>query len=146
MSTGAYDVLSEHQHIRRLVDALDNTLEKRGQSGRGWIDELAPVLGELADGLDAHFKGEQSELFTDVSTRLPRHQPTVERLIEQHQHLSQDFARVAGQLATLDLAQTDAVDEFVAALSRALKLLRTHEEQENELMLVAYWQDLGEGD
>jgi hemerythrin-like domain-containing protein len=146
MSTGAYDVLSEHQHIRRLVDALENALEKRGQAGRAWIDELAPVLGELANGLASHFNGEESELFADVSKRLPRHQPTVERLIEQHQRLSQDFARVSGQMATLDLAQTDAVNEFAITLSRTLKLLRAHEEQENELMLVAYWQDLGEGD
>jgi hemerythrin-like domain-containing protein len=146
MSTDAYDVLSEHQHIRRLVDALEIALEKRDLLGRTWIGELAPVLGELANGLGAHFKGEESELFADVSKRLPRHQPTVERLIEQHQRLSRDFARVSEQMATLDLAKADEVDEFATALSRTLKLLRTHEEQENELMLVAYWQDLGEGD
>jgi hemerythrin len=146
MSTGAYDVLSEHQHIRRLVDAIDLALDKRGQGGRAWIDELTPVLTELAVGLTSHFKGEEAEFFTDVTKRLPRHAPTVERLVAQHLRLSQDFALASDQLASLDLNQQATVDEFAATLSKALKLLRTHEEQENELMLMAYWQDLGEAD
>jgi hemerythrin-like domain-containing protein len=146
MNTGAYDVLSEHQHIRRLVDSLEISLEKRGQGGRDWLDELAPVLGELATGLNSHFKGEEAEFFVDVSKRLPRHSATVERLMEQHRRLAQDFGLVAGQVATLDLGRNEAIEEFAHVLSKSLKLLRTHEEQENELMLVAYWQDLGEAD
>lgn len=146
MSTGAYDVLSEHQHIRRMVDSLEVALEKRAQGGREWLDEVTPVLIELATGLAAHFKGEEAEFFTDVNHRLPRHAPTVERLVEQHKRLSQDFAIVAGQVHALDLANPGVVDGFVSLLSKTLKLLRTHEEQENELMLLAYWQDLGEAD
>lgn len=146
MSSGAYDVLSEHQHIRRLVDSLETALEKRAQGGRVWLDEVTPLLGELASGLASHFKGEEAEFFADVSRRLPRHAPTVERLVEQHHRLTQDFAIVASQVATLDVHQSGVVEQFTTLLAKSLKLLRTHEEQENELMLVAYWQDLGEAD
>lgn len=146
MSTGAYDVLSEHQHIRRMVDALEVALEKRGQGGRGWLDEVTPILVELATGLPAHFKGEEAEFFSDVTKRLSRHVATVERLVEQHKRLSQDFGTLSAQVTTLDATNADAVTAFVTLLAKSLKLLRTHEEQENELMLVAYWQDLGEAD
>lgn len=146
MTSGAYDVLSEHQHIRRQVDALELALEKRAQGGRAWLDEIVPLLGELATGLVSHFKGEEAEFFSDVNKRLPRHVPTVERLIEQHKGLSKDFETVASQMATLDPQKSDTVEQFAALLSQTLKQLRAHEEQENELMLVAYWQDLGEAD
>lgn len=146
MSTGAYDVLSEHQHIRRLVDALELTLEKRANGGRAWLDELGPALGELTTGLASHFKGEEAEFFADVSKRIPRHAPVVERLAQQHLGLARDFEAVAQRATTLDATQVQAVDAFAADLAAVLRQLRMHEEQENELMLVAYWQDLGEAD
>ncbi|HEY5956165.1 MAG TPA: hemerythrin domain-containing protein [Polyangiaceae bacterium] len=146
MSTGAYDVLSEHQHIRRLVDAIEIALDKRTQGGKAWFEELEPVLSELSKGLVAHFKGEEAEFFTDVGKRLPRHAPTIERLVEQHQTLSRDFEEVAQKVSTLNVANAEQVAAFAVLVSKTLKALRTHEEQENELMLVAYWQDLGEAD
>jgi hemerythrin-like domain-containing protein len=146
MTSGAYDVLSEHQHIRRQVDALELALDKRGQGGRAWLDEVVPLLGELATGLVSHFKGEEAEFFTDVNRRLPRHADTVQRLAEQHQGLSKDFETVAKQASALDPNSPDHVEQFAALLLKALKQLRVHEEQENELMLSAYWQDLGEAD
>jgi hemerythrin len=146
MTSGAYDVLSEHQHIRRQVDALELALAKRGQGGRTWLDETAPLLDELARGLVSHFKGEEAEFFADVSKRLPRHSETVQRLADQHQTLSKDFETVANQVVSLDPQKSDTVEQFADRLSRALKQLRIHEEQENELMLCAYWQDLGEAD
>jgi hemerythrin-like domain-containing protein len=146
MSTGAYDVLSEHQHIRRLVDSIEIALEKRSQSGRGWLEELEPVLAELANGLSSHFRGEEAEFFSDVGKRLPRHVPTIDRLIEQHARLLRDFEAVATTAKNLDTGSAEQVSAFAVALSKCLKALRTHEEQENELMLVAYWQDLGETD
>jgi hemerythrin len=146
MSTGAYDVLSEHQHIRRLVDALELSLEKRTSGGRAWLDEVVPALAELATDLASHFKGEEAEFFADVSKRIPRHAPVVQRLSQQHLRLSKDFGEVANQANSLDPFHAKSVEDFVAVLSAALKQLRAHEEQENELMLVAYWQDLGEVD
>lgn len=146
MSTGAYDVLSEHQHIRRLVDSLELALEKRGNGGSSWKDEVAPVLEELATGLTSHFKGEEAEFFADVSRRIPRHAPTVQRLLQQHGQLLEDFTTLASQALKLSPEQSEIAEQFVTSLGKALKLLRNHEEQENELMLAAYWQDLGEAD
>jgi hemerythrin-like domain-containing protein len=144
MNTGAYDVLSEHQHIRRMVDTLEAAIEKRSLGGYEWLDDARPVLLELAAGLSSHFRGEEAELFGDVTRRLPRHAPTIERLTEQHRRLAQDFGKSATDVTTLDATHSEAVESFLSLLSKSLRLLRAHEEQENELMLVAYWQDLGE--
>jgi len=146
MTSGAYDVLSEHQIIRRQVDALQLGLEKRADGGRAWLDEVAPIVSDLTKGLLSHFKGEETIFFIDVKTRLPRHLATVERLIEQHRGLARDFETVASEVVGLDPSKSDAVEQFAALLTKALKQLRVHEEQENELMLSAYWQDLGESD
>jgi hemerythrin-like domain-containing protein len=146
MSSGAYDVLSEHQHIRRMVDMLEALLERRDQARSSWLPELTPMLAELAAGLGPHFRGEEAELFVDIANRLPRQVPTVDRLIEQHRCLTADFDEAAEQAKSLAESQAAPVEEFVARLASALRLLRSHEEQENELMLVAYWQDLGEAD
>jgi hemerythrin-like domain-containing protein len=144
MNTGAYDVLSEHQHIRRLVDALEAAIDKRSLGGFDWLEELRPVLIELSSGLEAHFQGEEAELFGDIGRRLPRQVPAVERLIEQHRELSRDFVKSASDVTTLQATHTEVVQAFIESLSKSLRLLRAHEEQENELMIVAYWQDLGE--
>src|SRR5512145_450990 len=111
MNTGAYDVLSEHQHIRRMVDSIEASLAKRAQGDSSWLDELSPVLDELATGLVSHFKGEEAELFADVSERLPRYAPTVDQLVAQHERLSEEFGRVANRKASLDVATRDAIDE-----------------------------------
>jgi hemerythrin len=144
MHTGAYDIFNEHQHIRRLVDALEVAIDKRQTGSIEWLDEARPVLIELSSGLLSHFRGEETELFGDITNRLPRHAATVERLIEQHRRLATDFGRTASDATTLDPTHTETVNGFLTVLSKALKLLRAHEEQENELMLIAFWQDLGE--
>jgi FtsZ-binding cell division protein ZapB len=142
MTSGAYDILNEHQHIRRQVDALELALQKRMQGGRAWLDEVRPLLGELAKGLVSHSKGEEAEFFADIHRRLPGHVQTVARLTEQHQCLRQDFEMIASQAATLDPQQPQVVEEFTCLLSRTLRQLRAHEQGESELMRIAYWQDL----
>lgn len=147
MKSGAYDVLSEHQQIRRLVDGIERSLDRRGLDQKTWLQMAAPLIDELSRGLVAHFAGEEVELFQDVKERLPRHIPTVELLTLQHKSLTQEFAglrELFGSSVASGITETD--EELVTRLKDALGLLRAHEEQENELMLLAYCQDLGETD
>jgi hemerythrin-like domain-containing protein len=144
MTSCAYDVLSEHQHIRQQVDALEHALSKRGQDGRAWLDEIRPLFGELASGLKSHSRGEEAEFFADVHRRLPSHVQMVQAFTEQHRCLTHDLEVVANQVATLDPQQPENVEEFATLLSMTLNSLRTHEERENELMHFAYWQGVDE--
>jgi hemerythrin-like domain-containing protein len=147
MKSGAYDVLSEHQQIRRLVDGIERSLEQRETDNGTWQETAAPLVEELSRGLVSHFAGEELELFLDVKERLPRHIPTVETLTEQHQQLGQAFEKLRELFAArATRGESGEEERLVSYLRDVLSRLRTHEEQENELMLLAYWQDLGETD
>ncbi len=145
MKSGAYDVLSEHQHIRRLVDSVEAALEKPRVSAE-WLDQLSPLVRQVAAAAGPHFDGEEAEFFVDVRERLPRFGVTVDKLIQQHERLKSDFAEAVRLVDTISFADTADLDALATRMTKALRLLRTHEEQENELMLMAYWQDLGEAD
>jgi hemerythrin-like domain-containing protein len=147
MTSCAYDVLSEHQQIRRLVDRLEGLAEMRGRDASEWLSEVRPVLEELAVGIVPHFAGEEAQFFHDVNQRLPQHKETVASLISQHETLGQDFVALRRML--LDSIATEdppSIQRFADRMYHLLDTLRQHEEQENELMLLAYWQDLGEDD
>jgi len=146
MKTGAYDVLDEHQHIRTLVDRLQGCIDQQKDGTDDWLAEVRPLVGELANRIGPHFNGEEAEFFQDVRQRIPRHAATIDKLIQQHRRLLQDLVALAGRLENLKKASGPDAESWVMDLTRTLRLLSTHEEQENELMLVAYWQDLGEAD
>ncbi len=146
MSTGSYDVVSEHHHIHRLVDRLEDWIERKQQEGNAWLSGLTTRLENLSTDLGPHFKGEERVVFADIRTRIPRLADTVERLIEQHRRMEQDFGRVATQSKTLNLADNAAWDTLAEQIGKALRLLKVHEQQETELILTAYGQDLGEAD
>ncbi len=147
MKSGAYDVLSEHQEIRRLVDRLENLAEMGGRDTREWLSEVRPVVEELAAGIVPHFAGEEAQFFHDVKQRLPQHKETVDALITQHETLGQDFVSLRRMLLDSVVTQDPhSIQRFADRMYEILEILRQHEEQENELMLLAYWQDLGEED
>ena len=146
MSTGSYDVVSEHHHIHRLVGRLEDWIERRQQEGNAWLAGLSNRLENLTSDLGPHFKGEERVVFSDIRSRLPRLVDTVERLIEQHRRMEQDLSRIATHAKSLNLADSGACDELADQIGKVLRLLKVHEQQETELILTAYGQDLGEAD
>jgi len=146
MSTGSYDVVSEHHHIHRLVGRLEDWIERRHQEGNAWLSGLSSRLEQLNSDLAPHFLGEERVVFSDVRSRLPRLVGTVERLIEQHRRMEEDFSAVTARAKSLNLADNDAWEKLAEQIAKALRLLKVHEQQETELILTAYGQDLGEAD
>ena len=47
MSTGSYDVVSEHHHIHRLVGRVEDWIERRAQEGNAWLSGLSSRLEQL---------------------------------------------------------------------------------------------------
>ncbi len=144
MPTGSYDVISEHEHIRHLVDRLEVWIERRKLNGTGWVSELSTRLAQLNGDLVPHFRGEEKVVFQDISGRIPRLAATVERLIEQHRRMEKDFAQIEASIKNLDGQESSVADRLLDQIAKVLRLLSVHEQQEVELILTAYGQDLGE--
>lgn len=144
MSIGSYDVVSEHEHIRHLVDRLEAWVDKKHTAGPGWVSELAHRLEQLLVDLGSHFQGEETLVFSDIRARLPRLVVNIDRLVEQHRRMEQDFSKVLRQTQSPDAQDPAAAGPLLEQVSRTLRLLSVHEQQEMELILTAYGQDLGE--
>lgn len=146
MVTGSYDVVSEHHHIHRLVDRLEDWIDRRAQEGNAWLSGLSQRLERLNSDLAPHFQGEERVVFSDIRSRIPRLVDTVDRLIEQHRRMEKDFLDITAQVKSLNLADNGAWNDLAERIAKALRLLKVHEQQETELILTAYGQDLGEAD
>ena len=146
MPTGSYDVVSEHHHIRHLVDRLEDWIERKQQEGNSWLSGLCNRLDQLNSDLGPHFHGEETVVFADIRSRIPRLVDTVDRLIEQHRRMETDFSKISTQAKSLNLADKVASDDLAEQIAKTLRLLKVHEQQETELILTAYGQDLGEAD
>jgi len=143
MLTGSYDVISEHEHIHHLVDRLEAWIERR-QLNADWVLGLSARLDRLNADLGPHFQGEEAAVFQDITSRIPRLVPAVERLVEQHRRMQKDFTRIVSLVRSLNVQEANAAEELIEQIAKALRLLNVHEQQEMELILTAYGQDLGE--
>jgi hemerythrin-like domain-containing protein len=146
MKSATYDVVNEHQRIHKLVDRLDDSLERRLDDGSAWLASLNAQLDELNRALGHHFHGEETEVFSDIQQRLPRFADLVDRLVREHRQMEQLFAQAGDRAKQLTMSAGAEPDALVEQIADALQVLRAHEEQENELMLMSFWQDLGEAD
>jgi hemerythrin-like domain-containing protein len=142
--TGNYDVISEHEHIRHLVDRLEAWIERRQLNAADWVSELATRLERLNADLCPHFHAEEKVVFQDISGRIPRLATTVARLVEQHRRMEKDFAQIEVGIKNLGTQEPGAAEQFIEQIAKVLRLLKVHEQQEVELILTAYGQDLGE--
>jgi iron-sulfur cluster repair protein YtfE (RIC family) len=128
------------------VGRLEDWIERRQQEGNAWLSGLSSCIEQLNSDLGPHFQGEEKVVFSDIRSRLPRLVDTVDKLIEQHRRMEKDFGHIATQAKSLNLADGSAWGELAEQINKALRLLKVHEQQEAELMLTAYGQDLGEAD
>ncbi len=144
MNSAPYDVLEEHQRIRGLVHRIESILEGRRQAGGDWVGSLRPLLQDLSMEAGPHFDGEEAELFRDVRERFPSQVPTIDNLVQQHRQLLSELVELSGRCQEMDDTDSGRCEKFADRLGESLRSLRRHEEEEDGLMLLAYWQDLGE--
>jgi len=128
------------------VGRLEDWIERKQQEGNAWLAGLSNRIESLNSDLGPHFLGEERVVFSDIRSRLPRLADTVDRLIEQHRRMEKDFSQITSQAKSLNLADSGAWDSLADQISKAIRLLKVHEQQETELILTAYGQDLGEAD
>jgi uncharacterized protein (UPF0335 family) len=70
--------------------------------------------------------------------------PTVQRMIEQHRRMEKDFAKIVVDVKNIDKQEAGGAEQLIEQIAKVLRLLKVHEQQETDLILTAYAQDLGE--
>lgn len=141
------ELLKDHREVRRLVTALDAEACTPTAASSAWVSAIRELLTSLRETLLPHFAlEEEGALYREVPIEFPR-------LAERCRGLANEHQAITGRLGSL-LAQATALAEGgegdAGELSAEIRLLaatiRSHEAQENEIMMTAYWDDLGSGD
>ena len=144
----SYDeLLRDHREVRRLVTALDSEASKPAAPSSAWVGTVRGLLTSLRDTLLPHFaQEEEGSLYREVPVDFPR-------LAERCRGLAAEHQAIAAQLGALierATAQGEGDDGTAGELAAEIRLLvatiRSHEAQENEIIMTAYWDDLGSGD
>ncbi len=138
----------EHHSCVEAVVALENILGRAPDHEGGWLEALRGELDELATALMAHFEEEMaSDLYGSLAHRAPQCSARLEELMDEHDEILQRLDAVreeAGQLS--DDAELYQLRELNAHAQMLAAIIRRHEAEENEMVMRAYWQEIGSGD
>jgi hemerythrin-like domain-containing protein len=140
-------ILDEHRECMQIVAEVEACLDEAPDREGRWLGRLLPKLETLAGTLRSHFRGEEeASLYREVPERFPRFADTLQRLLAEHADIlarAQDLVRRAG---ALDHTRIHELREFNAGAQMLVASIRRHEAEENEVVLNAHWQEVGEGD
>ncbi|MGD8316864.1 MAG: hemerythrin domain-containing protein [Myxococcales bacterium] len=140
-NTGA-QILSEHKHLRALLQALEQHLQQPVDSD-AWLPRLRNMLSGLVDLCSDHFRlEEETGLHIQLRDQSPRLASRLEQLLSDHSRILDELQKVAADLPT-DSVVANEVGPLKERALGALQDIREHERAENEVMMDAYWDDLG---
>ena len=135
-------ILSDHRDLRGALQALEQHLQQPADS-QGWIGSLRDGLSGLVDLCSAHFEvEEQTGLHIQLREQSPRLAFRLERLVSDHRRILEGLQELARDLPAETIGRNEA-DPLKERVLRALETLHEHERAENEIMMDAYWDDLG---
>jgi len=138
--------LDEHRECMALVAEIERCLD-RTPDARGWLDELRDKLPRLADKLVHHFEDEESHyLYREVPLTFPRFASTLDKLKSEHAEILDAARATIDRTRTLRSAEMHELRELNARIQLLVATIRRHEAEENEILLRAYWHDVGAGD
>jgi hypothetical protein len=128
----------------RLVSEVESCLDRPPDRNGCWLGCLIEKLPVLTETLRAHFEGEQrSTLYCEIPIRFPRYAERLTRLATEHDEII-ELALVAHERAkTLHGAEVHDLRQFNARVQLLIARIRRHEAEENEIMMRAYWNELG---
>jgi len=132
-------IQQDQEELRRLLGEVRQALSQK----RATVAELAKTL---ADQLHAHFDEEEATgIFSEVASRAPRLADRAGALRGEHERLRQAVLAFS-QAAQGGDGGADWWEQLERAFRDFSQDLMRHEHEENELVQVAYDQDLGAGD
>ena len=147
-STLGQETKESHHDVIHAVMALEDVLSRSPEPAVDWLAALATELGHLHDLLHCHFDDErEGELYGDLPERFPRYAPRLAQLAEEHDDLLERTDVLARQTKALGSdAEVWRLRELNARGQLLAAILRRHEAEENEIVMRAYWDEVGTGD
>lgn len=141
------ELLEEHKEAKRLLTALEERLEvPTGQHG-AWAAGVAGAIVPLLENLRVHFTNEeQGCLHTEVPVMAPHLAARCTELLKEHAVIVQGFERSLERLGLLSEEHIGDPQAVAARIRMVVATLRRHEAEENELIMSAFWEDLGSKD
>ncbi len=135
-------ILAEHKHLRTLLRESEGHLEQPADSA-AWLEGLREMLSGLIAVCSEHFElEEQNGMHVQLRDQSPRLAHRLKELLSDHARLLEALQQLVADLPTRTVAPNEAgplKDRVLGVLGE----LREHERAENEVMMDAYWDDLG---
>lgn len=142
----AEQTLEEHGGCMRLVADVESCLDRRPDDVQGWLGDLRDALSRLRDAMREHMKDEEAgAIFRALPQRHPRLAAPLSRLESEHPALLTNIGDVLDRARALERPELFELRELNARAQLFVARLRRHEAAENEIVLEAYWDDLGGG-
>ena len=135
-------ILSEHKDLRGVLQALEQHLEQPADSDR-WLEHLREALSGLVDLCSDHFAvEEETGLHVELREQSPRLAFRLEKLVSEHDGILDTLRKLVTDLPAKAVGPNEA-NPCKDRVQRALETVRSHERAESEIMMDAYWDDLG---
>jgi len=142
-SDGRNVVLEEHRELTKCVTQLDEWVAPDAALGPEWGPELGRRVQEVLEHLRMHFAGDaEANLFNEVSMSSPHLSGRLTALAAEHSEIMSAFRQVAEQVTQLS-GDRDQAARLALKTQSAIATLRRHEAEENEIIMRAFWEDLG---
>lgn len=135
-------IQQDHEELRRMLGEVHHALSQKLES----VARVVELLASLTDHLETHFNEEEATgIFQEVAARTPRLSSRASDLRAEHQQFRQ-IVQALNEVAKSGDGAADWWQQLEVAFHDFSKDLMRHEHEENELVQVAYGQDLGLGD
>jgi hypothetical protein len=139
--------LDEHRECMQIVGEVETCLDGQPDREGRWMGRLLPQLQNLAAMLRTHFCGEeQTALYQEIPVKNPQYADTLERLVGEHGQILDRVDALVQKAGQIDQTRIHELREFNAGVQLLVASIRRHEAEENEVVLNAYWQEVGAGD
>lgn len=135
-------IQQDHHELIRLLGEVHQALSKKVGNGA----RLVEIVESLTDHVERHFREEEaSGVFNEVAAHAPRLASRAEELLAEHNQLRQ-AVQALNQAARSGDGTADWWERLEATFRDFSKNLMHHEHREDELVQIAYDQDLGAAD
>lgn len=141
------ETLDEHSGCMKLVSEVEDCLDRRPSDPASWVSELREKLLRLNGALARHFEGEEAgPIFRSLPTRHPRLAQPLAALEAEHAVMLDELRGVLERAQSLERPEVFELRELNARVQLFVARVRRHEAAENELVIQAYWDEVGVGD
>jgi len=131
----------------RLVADVELILGQPPDREGEWVGRLLAKLPMLSAAMRAHFAAEeQGALFAELPVKKPRLAQQIDKLGIEHGKLLESLDRVIEMAKSMRQPETHELRELNAHVQLFIATIRRHEAEENEIIMGAYWDELGAAD